>query len=158
MNTHAVLFGDSLFSFALELSTEFPTTEVCRMVSVATKKTCFGEINQNFLKGDIDLTSINYFNIIQDKTGELCFVPLVIGAYIAGSTSDDVSLVGDFGLSIGLSYQIYDDLSDTFGIKSKFDKTLGTDFSSGKVTLPIIRLLECATNSEKQTLLDKLDP
>ena len=69
------------------------------------------------------------------------------------STSDDVSLVGDFGLSIGLSYQIYDDLLDTFGIKSKFDKTLGTDFSSGKVTLPMIRLLECATNCENKLCL-----
>ena len=153
----SILLGDTLFSFALELSTEFPDNTVCNIVSRATRKTCTGEIDQNFFANNFKITKEQYFSIIQNKTGALFDAACSIGAYIAGSASDDVSLVGDFGLSIGLSYQIYDDLSDTFGTKSKFDKTLGTDFSSGKVTLPIIRLLECATNSEKQTLLDKLE-
>lgn len=153
----AVLFGDSLFSFALELSSEFPTTEVCRIVSVATKKTCFGEINQNFLKGDIDLTSINYFNIIQDKTGELFRAACYLGAYLTGLPVEDCNNLGNFGASLGINYQLYDDLLDIFGSQSKCDKTLGTDFKARKFTLPFIRLFELVAPDERSDLVELLD-
>ena len=153
----AVLFGDSLFSFALELSSEFPTTEVCRIVSVATKKTCFGEINQNFLKGDIDLTSINYFNIIQDKTGELFRASCYLGAYLTGVPVEECNNLGNFGASLGINYQLYDDLLDIFGSQSKCEKTLGTDFKARKFTLPFIRLFELVSPDERSDLVELLD-
>ena len=138
----SILLGDALFSFALELATEFPTNKVCNIVSRATRKTCTGEINQNFNKGNYDLTADQYFSIIQQKTGELFNASCSVGAYLSGANDELIKLLGDFGTSIGLNYQIYDDLIDAFGSESSFGKTLGTDFESGKLTLPIIRLLE----------------
>ena len=152
----SILLGDALFSFALELATEFSTTKVCNIVSRATRRTCTGEINQNFNKGNYDLSAEQYFSIIQDKTGELFNASCSVGAYLAGADDELITLVGNFGTSLGLNYQIYDDLIDTFGSESSFGKTLGTDFESGKLTLPIIRLLESLSPEKKNSLKSDL--
>lgn len=152
----SILLGDALFSFALELATEFSTTKVCNIVSRATRKTCTGEINQNFNKGNYDLNADQYFSIIQDKTGELFNASCSVGSYLAGADDELIKLVGDFGTSLGLNYQIYDDLIDTFGSESSFGKTLGTDFESGKLTLPIIRLLESLSPEKSNSLKSEL--
>jgi octaprenyl-diphosphate synthase len=148
----SILLGDALFSFALELATDFPDSTVCRKVSRATRKTCSGEINQTFSKGNFDITAEDYFTIIQNKTGELFSASCSTGAYLAGLSPNLVDLVGDFGTSLGLNYQIYDDLVDTFGNNLEFGKTLGTDLNTGKITLPIIRLLEALPSSESKSI------
>jgi octaprenyl-diphosphate synthase len=152
----SILLGDALFSFALELATEFSTTRICNIVSRATRKTCTGEINQNFNKENYDLNADQYFSIIQDKTGELFNASCSVGSYLAGADEELIKMVGDFGTSLGLNYQIYDDLIDTFGSESSFGKTLGTDFESGKLTLPIIRLFESLSAEKKKSLKSDL--
>ncbi len=138
----AVLLGDALFSFALELATEFPTSFVCKAVAKATRITCSGEISQNCSKGDYNQGLNDYYKIIQDKTGELFKASCQVGAYLGGHSEKTIELLGDFGLSLGMNYQIYDDLIDSFGKRTNAGKTLGCDFASGKLTLPIILLLQ----------------
>jgi octaprenyl-diphosphate synthase len=148
----SILLGDALFSFALELSTDFPDNIVCKLVSNATRNTCTGEIEQSLCIKNFETTVNKYFSIIKNKTGALFNASCVIGAHIGGTSSEVIDLVGAFGSSLGINYQIYDDLIDAFGQESSFDKTLGTDFSSGKVTLPIIRLLESVSNIENEVI------
>ena len=93
-----------------------------------------------------------YYSIIQNKTGALFSALLLYWCIFEGASSSVMDLVCDFGTSLGLNYQIYDDLVDTFGNKSSFDKTLGTDFSSGKVTLPIIKLLESLSGKKRSSV------
>ena len=150
----AILLGDALFSYALELATDFPDSSVCRIVSRSTRKTCTGEISQNFNRGNFKLSADDYFAIIQNKTGELFSASCMIGSYLAGGNGDLIDILGDFGNSLGLNYQIYDDLIDTFGNSFVSGKTLGTDFQSGKVTLPVIRLLESIPHSVSESFLD----
>ncbi|MBT3667872.1 MAG: polyprenyl synthetase family protein [Opitutae bacterium] len=153
----AILLGDALFSFALELASEFPSTNICKIVSKATRRTCSGEIQQSFSKGDFSLTIEDYYSIIQDKTGELFNASCSIGSYLGGANENLIDLVGDFGTSLGLNYQIYDDLVDTFGDNSNFGKTLGTDFESGKVTLPFIILMKVLSKNERDSLKSSLN-
>lgn len=138
----AVLLGDALFSYALELATDFPTNRICRIVSKATRLTCSGEIRQNSSRGDASLSLEDYYKFIQDKTGELFKASCQLGALLSGHSEKDIDLVGEFGISLGICYQIYDDLLDTFGRKDKSEKSLGSDFDSGKLTLPLILLLQ----------------
>lgn len=152
----SILLGDALFSFALEIATTFPDTTVCRIVSKATRDTCTGEIDQNLFVNDFEMSLDKYYSIIQNKTGALFSASCSIGAYLSGASSTVMDLVCDFGTSLGVNYQIYDDLVDTFGDKSSFDKTLGTDISSGKVTLPIIKLLESLSSNEKNSVVSDL--
>lgn len=148
----SILLGDALFSFALELASDFPESRICGIVSRATRKTCSGEINQSYCKGNFDLTADEYFSIIQDKTGELFNASCSVGAFIGGLSPNLIDLVGEFGTSLGLNYQIYDDLIDTFGNDSYFGKTLGSDLQTGKLTLPIIRLLEVLPKESRLSL------
>ena len=148
----SILLGDALFSFALELATDFPCTKICKIVSTATRKTCSGEIQQTFSKNDFSLSSEDYFSIIQDKTGELFNASCSIGSFLSGADETLIDIVGDFGTSLGLNYQIYDDLVDTFGHHATFGKTLGSDFESGKITLPLIVLMESVSSKEKELL------
>jgi octaprenyl-diphosphate synthase len=145
---NAILLGDALFSFALELATEFPTTNICKLVSKATRLTCSGEIMQTFARGNLNIPLTDYFSFIQDKTGELFKASCQAGAYLAGHTEHVIDLVGSFGLSLGLNYQIFDDLIDSFGESKIAGKCLGTDLDTGKVTLPLILLLQKLTSEQ----------
>jgi octaprenyl-diphosphate synthase len=158
----ALLLGDALFSFALELATEFPTTRICNIVSSATRRTCSGEIMQTFARGNYDIGLSDYFSFIQDKTGELFKASCQAGAFLAGHSEDILDVVGEFGLSLGLNYQIFDDLVDSFGRTDKAGKSLGTDFDSGKITLPLLFLfqkLSCedATELRGEMSSDRID-
>lgn len=152
----SILLGDALFSFALEIAATFPDTTVCQIVSKATRETCSGEINQNLSVNNYEMSLDEYYSIIQSKTGALFGASCSIGAYLGGEDSTVIDLVSDFGISLGINYQIYDDLVDTFGNKLTFGKTLGTDLASGKVTLPIIKLLESLSVEERNSVINDL--
>ena len=153
---NAILLGDALFSFALELATEFPSTRICKLVSCATRRTCTGEIMQTFARGNFDISLSDYFSFIQDKTGELFKASCQAGAYLAGHSEHVIDQVGGFGLSLGLNYQIFDDLIDSFGESTVVGKCLGTDFDSGKVTLPTILLFQKLSTSQVREVKDML--
>ena len=78
-NSVAVLTGDCLFAHSLKLASEFPTTDVCRAVSTATRNVCSGEIIQNNRKGDLQLAEEQYFELIRMKTGELFALACELG-------------------------------------------------------------------------------
>lgn len=140
--TAAVLLGDALFAHALNLATQFPTTEVCSAVSESTRRVCSGEIVQTLRRGSTNITLADYYRIIDLKTAELFRVSCFLGAKLAGSAPAYVDAVAQFGRHLGIAYQIYDDLADYFGEEKRIGKTLGTDLVSGKLTLPLIDLLE----------------
>jgi len=140
--TAAVLLGDALFAHALNLATQFPTTEICAAVSESTRRVCAGEIVQTLRRGSTNITRADYQRIIDLKTAELFRVSCWLGAKLGGYTPDYVAAVTRFGRHLGIAYQIYDDLADFFGEEKRIGKTLGTDFASGKLTLPLLFLLD----------------
>ncbi len=152
----AVLLGDALFAHALHLATQFSTTEVCAAVSESTRRVCAGEIVQTLRRGSIDLTRADYDRIIDLKTAELFRVSCALGARLAGAAPDYVAAAGRFGRHLGIAYQIYDDLVDFFGEESRIGKTLGTDFVSGKLTLPLLELLARLPAGERTTLQEEV--
>ena len=151
--TAAVLLGDALFAHALNLATQYPTTDVCSAVSASTRKVCSGEIVQTLRRGSIDITRSDYRRIIDLKTAELFQVSCMLGAKLAGLPPKYVVAVSHFGRHLGVAYQIYDDLADYFGQEKTIGKTLGTDFASGKLTLPLITLLERLPTQEQKILI-----
>ena len=140
--TPAVLLGDALFAHALHLATQFPTTEICAAVSESTRRVCAGEIVQTLRRRSTNITRADYLRIVELKTAELFRVSCFLGARLAEFPAEFVSAVSRFGRHLGIAYQMYDDLVDFFGEEKRIGKTLGTDLASGKVTLPILLLLE----------------
>ncbi len=154
--TAAVLLGDALFSHALNLSTQFPTPEVCKEVSRSMMRVCAGEIVQTLRRGSTNISHADYQRIIDLKTAELFRVSCFLGARYGGYEGAFVEAAGAYGRHLGIAYQIYDDLADFFGDEQRVGKTLGTDLASGKITLPIEVLLSRLPAGEKQTLVEEL--
>jgi octaprenyl-diphosphate synthase len=152
----AVLLGDALFSHALNLATQFPTTEVCQTVSESTRKVCAGEIIQTMRRASTNISLTDYRRIIDLKTAELFRVSCFLGSRIAGFGADFVTQASHFGRHLGIAYQIYDDLADFFGDEKRIGKTLGTDFASGKITLPLLILMERIQPAERALLTDEI--
>ncbi len=152
----AVLLGDALFSHALNLATQFPTTEVCAAVSESTRRVCSGEIIQTMRRGSTDISLEDYRRVIDLKTAELFRVSCFLGSKLGGYPTEFVQAASSFGRHLGIAYQIYDDLADFFGDEKRIGKTLGTDLASGKLTLPLLELLAKLPPEEKATLIDEI--
>jgi octaprenyl-diphosphate synthase len=154
--TAAVLLGDALFSHALNLATRFPTTEVCQAVSESMRKVCAGEIIQTLRRGSTNITRADYERIIDLKTAELFRVSCYLGSRFAGYPTEFVEAAASFGRHLGIAYQLYDDLADFFGDEKRIGKTLGTDLASGKITLPLLALMERLPSGNRSELVDEI--
>ena len=152
----AVLLGDALFAHALHLTTQFPTTAVCAAVSVAMRRVCAGEIVQTLRRGSLRVDRADYTRIVDLKTAELFRVSCQLGAEVAGHPAGFVAAADRFGRHLGIGYQIYDDLVDFFGEEARIGKTLGTDLTSGKLTLPLLVLRERLEPAEQERLAEEL--
>ena len=148
-NEISVLLGDCLFAHALKLAASYPTTEICRAVAAATNTVCAGEILQTQRRKNFELKRSEYFKVIQMKTGELFALSCDLGAFLSGAATVQRQSLRQFGLEIGTAYQIYDDCLDLFGSEIAAGKSLGTDLAKGKLTLPIIWLMEHARTQER---------
>ncbi|HVM60947.1 MAG TPA: polyprenyl synthetase family protein [Verrucomicrobiae bacterium] len=151
-NEISVLLGDCLFAHALRLAAGYPTTEVCRRVSEATNTVCSGEIVQTQRRFDADLSLDQYLDIINMKTGALFAVSCELGAVLNGAPPAVVKSMYEYGANLGIAYQIYDDCVDIFGQERQAGKSLGTDMKKGKLTLPLLLLLQHAEPSSRQEL------
>ena len=141
-NSLSVLLGDCLFAQALNLSTNFDNAEISRAIARAAKDVCSGEIIQTQRRFDLHLAIDDYLRIIKMKTGSLFAVAAELGATINGAGPDAIHAMKAFGLKFGAAYQIYDDCLDIAGSENATGKTLGTDLRKGKMTLPVLTLLQ----------------
>ena len=152
----AVLLGDALFSHALMLSTEFDDLVLSRAIASASRDVCQGEILQTQRRFDLTLTRNDYFTIIEMKTGALFAAATDLSAYISGVSPETRAAMKDFGMKLGAAYQIYDDCLDLVGSEDQFGKTLRTDLEKGKLTLPMLYLLEEAGDTQREILQKRI--
>ena len=152
----AVLLGDALFSHALMLSTDFDDLHLSREIAKASRAVCQGEILQTQRRFDLTLTQADYFRIIEMKTGALFAAATDLAAYISGIDGEVRKALNDFGLQLGTAYQIYDDCLDLIGTEEQFGKTLRTDLEKGKLTLPMLYLLEDASAAKRDKLQKRI--
>lgn len=148
----SVLLGDSLFSYALMLSTEFEDSHTARRIAESANAVCTGEIKQTQRRFDLSLSKMEYFDIIEKKTAALFEIAMELGGCLNGANPAVCEAMGQFGKKIGTAYQIYDDCIDLVGEEEEFGKTLRTDLNKGKLTLPILNLLESSTDKQRERL------
>lgn len=151
-NAISVLLGDCLFAHALKLSTNFPNGEVGRRIANAASDVCSGEIIQTQRRFDLKLSVPDYYKIIEMKTGALFGVATELGAFLNEAAPEVIGALKIFGLRLGTAYQIYDDVVDLAGDEAQAGKTLGSDLRKGKLTLPILHLLQTSDSAERSRL------
>lgn len=147
-NHLAVLLGDCLFAHAMKMAASLSAQDVFRALAQATSAVCTGEILQSNRRHRWDLPRSEYLRMVEMKTAELFAVSAELGARHGGGTPAQVDALRDFALASGTAYQIYDDCLDLYGSETAAGKSLGTDLATGKLTLPMIVLLERATPAD----------
>ena len=151
-NTISVLVGDCLFANALRLAASFPTPDICRAVASATNTVCSGEILQTHQRRDFRFTREQYFKVIEMKTAELFALSCELGAALGGATRAGQLALRKYGLALGTAYQVFDDCLDLFGSEAAVGKSLGTDLANGKLTLPVLVVLEHGSTADQARL------
>lgn len=155
-NEGAVLLGDYLISHAYHLCSSLPTPTASRRIAAATDDVCEGELMQIANRGNFELSQETYLEIVRRKTAALTCVCCELGAQFAGADAETVRMLADFGLDLGVAYQIIDDLLDLTATEGEMGKSVGRDADLGTLTLPLIRFLATAEPPARQRLLSVL--
>jgi octaprenyl-diphosphate synthase len=116
--------------------------EVVRLLCDCTLRLIEGELYQLTKTGDASITEAEHFEIIRHKTAYLFAGCAEIGGMLGSSTPEQRAALRDYGFDLGLAFQIVDDVLDYTADETALGKPLGGDLREGKVTLPIILLLE----------------
>jgi len=151
-NQVVVLVGDFLYSNALREAVMQRSQAVMERLSEATTRMTEGELMQLSKSGDPDITEDEYLGIISGKTGALFSAACAIGGIVAGAKQEQVEALAEFGLKVGMVFQMTDDILDYSAEQVLLGKKLGKDMEEGKLTLPLILLFKFSDETERGEL------
>ena len=140
-NHVTVLFGDFLYLKSMSLALTQDSLEIIRLLCDVTLRIVEGEIYQLTKNGVVELTEEEHFDIVRRKTAYLFAGCAKIGGMLGPTTREQQDALWDYGLNIGMAFQIVDDLLDFTGEEVALGKPIGGDLREGKMTLPLIHLL-----------------
>lgn len=155
-DAHGVLVGDFVYSKAFQLMASLDKKELIEELANSTNRISEGEVLQLSLKSNDNFSDKNYFEVIGRKTAELFKASVVTAAMAASADQATIKSLEKFSYSLGIAFQIKDDLLDYIGNEEKIGKKLGKDFQEGKITLPIVRAIELSDISKQDFLKNSL--
>ena len=141
-NQTAVLMGDWLYMSAFETSLAERSLPVLDILTAVTRKMTEGELLQLTLLGRTDVSEEQYFDVIARKTAYLFSACCEIGALLGGADERTQNMLRDYGMNLGIAFQLVDDLLDFTSSEDVLGKPAGADLLEGKVALPLIFLLQ----------------
>src|SRR5207245_5931753 len=143
-NQTAVLMGDWLYMSAFETSLAERSLPILDILTAVTRKMTEGELLQLTLLGRTDISEEQYFDVIARKTAYLFSACCEIGALLGGADARTQNNLRDYGMNLGVAFQLIDDLLDFTSSEEILGKPAGADLLEGKVSLPLIFLLQRA--------------
>ncbi len=141
-NSRTVLLGDWLYTTAMRMALSHGNLEIVRTLVAATLRMTEGELLTLERLGSLDLTVDEYFSIIDRKTAELFGAACYLPSLIAPARPEAGEALRRYGKALGLCYQLTDDLLDFTAEEGDLGKPVLSDLKEGKLTLPLILLLE----------------
>ncbi len=141
-NQIAVLMGDWLYMTAFETSLKERSLEALDILTRVTRKMVEGELLQLTHLGSSFVTETEYFDILERKTAYLFSACCEIGAMLGKANDETRIALRDYGMHVGRAFQLVDDLLDFTGSDAMLGKPSGVDLLEGKLTLPLIYLIE----------------
>jgi octaprenyl-diphosphate synthase len=149
-NETAVLMGDWLYMSAFETSLAERSLPILDILTRVTRKMTEGELLQLTLLNRSDVSEKQYLEVLQRKTAHLFSACCEVGAILGGATEDQQSRLRDYGLNLGTAFQLTDDLLDFTSSDSTLGKAAGVDLLGGKVTLPLIYLIQSSDGAGRE--------
>lgn len=147
-NKASVLVGDFLLSQAFQIMVADGSMKALKILSDAAAVISKGEVMQLMTEGQPETTIENYLQVISSKTAVLFAAACELGATIAGQDRHEQAL-REFGIYIGIAFQLVDDVLDYAADTAKLGKNIGDDFQEGKVTLPVILAYSAGTREDR---------
>ena len=147
-NKVAVLMGDYLLSRGLMIAVEGEDFDFLKVITNAVKRMSEGELLQIRKTRKLDIDEETYFKVISDKTASLLETCCSIGAMSAAKDGKYIEALRSFGHSLGMSFQIRDDILDYEGTSNLIGKPIGGDIKEKKITLPLIYSLNKVSKNE----------
>jgi len=141
-NETAVLMGDWLYMSAFETSLAERSLPILDILTRVTRKMTEGELLQLTLLGKADVTENEYLDVLKRKTAYLFSASCEIGAILGAADNEQQIALREYGLNLGTAFQLIDDLLDFTSSDDVLGKASGADLLGGKVTLPLIYLME----------------
>jgi heptaprenyl diphosphate synthase len=139
-NTVAILTGDYLFARASELSADLGP-DVCRLLAQTIAVLCDGQIREVDSSGKVEQDQDNYLGIIRRKTGVLIATSCRLGGMLSDATPEHIEVLEGFGESLGMAFQLSDDIMDMTASQVELGKEPGTDLREGVYTIPVLHAL-----------------
>jgi octaprenyl-diphosphate synthase len=148
-NKASVLVGDFLFSRAFLLMVETGSLEVLRILSQASAVIAEGEVLQLQTTNDTKTSEESYLEVIRAKTAALFAAACRVSAVIAGRPAAEAEALDNYGLNLGIAFQLVDDVLDYSALQARLGKTVGDDFREGKITLPVVLAIRRGDDEER---------
>ncbi|MFA3782069.1 polyprenyl synthetase family protein [Melioribacteraceae bacterium 4301-Me] len=152
-NKVAVLMGDYLLARGLMIAVEGNDFDFLKVITNTVKRMSEGELLQIKMTRNFANDEETYFKIISDKTASLLSTCCEIGARAVTSNIEKIEAMKNFGESLGMAFQIRDDILDYIGKKSILGKPLGGDIKEKKVTLPLIYSLKNSSEADAKKIV-----
>lgn len=157
-NEASVLVGDFLFSKSFSLLVADGDIRILRVMSGATTCMAEGEVLELLKTCDLETREDEYLEVVTNKTAVLIAAACEVGALLGEADPARTAALRDYGMHVGVAFQLMDDCLDYVGDRDEFGKTVGTDLEEGKVTLPLIHALKSADEAERrlvQSVIEK---
>src|ERR1700682_773107 len=149
-NQTAVLMGDWLYMSAFETSLAERSLAILDILTTVTRQMTEGELLQLTLLGRTDVSEEQYLDVLRRKTAFLFSACCEVGALLGGASETQRVALRDYGLNLGTAFQLIDDLLDFTGSDERLGKAAGVDLLEGKLTLPLIYLIERDGSAREQ--------
>ena len=156
-NRASILVGDYLYSQAMQQIASFENHDMNETIAAACRKMAEGEIFQLAANRQPLVTESDYLRIVEYKTGALVAAACKIGAIRGGASPTQREALHQFGLYLGIAFQLADDCLDYMANDKNLGKTLGQDLMQGMVTLPLIHLLQHLPDEDRQRLVTTIE-
>lgn len=147
-NKSSVLVGDFLFSRSFQLMVEDGSLRVLHILANASATIAEGEVLQLTTTNQPDTADSVYLDVIRAKTATLFAAAGELGAVVS-ERLDVADTLRDFGMNLGIAFQLVDDALDYAADQEALGKTIGDDFREGKITLPVILAYQMGTDEER---------
>jgi octaprenyl-diphosphate synthase len=151
-NEASVLVGDFLFSKSFSLMVADGDLNVLRVLSNATTIIAEGEVLQLLCTSDMDITEERYIEVVRCKTAILLSAACQAGAILGNASPERETALAEFGMNLGIAFQLMDDTLDYVAKEEQFGKSIGHDLEEGKITLPLIHTLKQCTPTERDRI------
>ena len=147
-NSASILVGDFLFARAFNLMVETGNMDALGILSNASSVIAEGEVQQLAALRNLSMSEADYMSVIEAKTAALFAAATEVSPVLAERPALERDAMREYGLKLGLAFQLVDDALDYGGFESALGKSVGDDFREGKMTLPVIRAVQAADDTE----------